>query len=145
MHENIKRVLEPYAGEWKEKKGVWSWSAVIAERKAFLSKKKLTYSARLRFDDAAKSIAFSEMLVESGSGLSTGGGGFDDGISPGVGFKTESYNTTGGARAGHIAEQSNLFGKTYQYSFDYQDIRARVEAVASTSGYRFDYQLLPVK
>jgi len=144
MHENIKRVLEPYGGEWKEKKGVWQWSTVIAERKAFLSKKKLTYSARMRFDEAARSIAFSEMLVESGSGLSSGGG-FDDGMSPGFGFKKESYNTTGGARTGQIVEQSNLFGKTYQYAFDYQDIRARVEAVATANGYRFDYQVLPVK
>jgi hypothetical protein len=99
----------------------------------------------MRFDEGARSIAFSEMLVESGSGLSSGGGGFDDGMSSGFGFKTESYNTTGGARTGHIAEQSNLFGKTYQYSFDYQDIRARVAAVAAANGYRFDYQVLPVK
>jgi hypothetical protein len=145
MQENIRRVLEPYGGEWKEKKGVWEWSVVIAERKAFLSKKKLTYSARMRFDDGAKSIAFSEMLVESGSGLSSGGGGLDDGMSSGFGFRTESYNTTGGARAGHIAEQSNLFGKTYQYSFDWQEIRTRVEAVANANGYRFDDQVLPVK
>ncbi len=145
MQENIRRVLEPYGGEWKEKKGVWEWSVVIAERKAFLSKKKLTYSARMRFDDALKSIVLSEMLVESGSGLSSGGGGLDDGMSSGFGFRTESYNTTGGARAGHIAEQSNLFGKTYQYSFDWQEIRTRVEAVANANGYRFDYQMLPVK
>ncbi len=144
MHENIKRVLEPYGGEWREKKGVWEWSTVIAERKAFLSKKKLTYSARMRIDDAARAITFSEMLVESGSGLSSGGG-FDDGMSSGFGFKSESYNTTGGARTGHIAEQSNLFGKTYQYSFDWQEIRARVEAVANANGYQFDYQVLPVK
>jgi hypothetical protein len=145
MHENIKRVLEPYGGEWREKKGVWEWSTVIAERKGFLSKKKLTYSARMRFDDGARSIAFSEMLVESGSGLSSGGGGFDDGMSSGFGFKTESYNTLGGTRTGHIAEQSTLFGKSYQYSFDYQEIRTRVEAVAGANGYRFDYQVLPVK
>ncbi len=79
MHENIKRVLAPYGGEWKEKKGVREWSTVIAERKAFLSKKKLTYSARMRFDDGAR------------------------------------------------------------------EIRARVEAVAGANGYRFEYQVLPVK
>jgi polar amino acid transport system substrate-binding protein len=61
------------------------------------------------------------------------------------GFKTESYNTLGGTRTGHIAEQSTLFGKSYQYSFDYQEIRTRVEAVAGANGYRFDYQVLPVK
>jgi hypothetical protein len=145
MQEKLRRVLEPYGGEWNEKKGVWEWSSVIAERKAFLSKKKLTYSARMRIDDGARAMAFSEMLVESGSGLSSGGGGFDEGISSGFGLKTESYSTTGGARSGHIAEQSSLFGRTYQYSFDYQEIRPRVEAVASANGYRFEYQVLPVK
>lgn len=29
--------------------------------------------------------------------------------------------------------------------FDYQEIRARVEAVAGSNGYRFEYQVLPVK
>lgn len=144
MYEDIKQALQPYGGEWKEKKGVWEWSTVIAERKAFLSKKKLTYSARMRVDDAARSIAFSEMLVESGSGLSAGGG-FDDGMSSGFGFKKESYNTTGGARTGRIQEQSTLFGKTYQYVFDYAGVRSRVEAVARAAGYRFDYQIIPVK
>ena len=144
MHENIRRVLEPYGGEWREKKGAWEWSTLIAERKAFLSKKKLTYSARMRIDEGSRAITFSEMLVESGSGLSSGGG-FDDGMSSGFGFKTESYKTAGGARSGHIVEQSTLFGQTYQYSFDWQEIRARVEAVAAANGYRFDYQVLPAK
>ena len=77
----------------KKKKGVWEFSATIAERKAFLSKKKLTYSAKMRIDDDAKVVKFSEMLIEAGSGF-TSGGGFDDGMSTGFGFKTESYNTT---------------------------------------------------
>ena len=92
MIEEIKKALESYDGEWKEKKGVWEFSATIAERKAFLSKKKLTYSAKMRIDDDAKVVKFSEMLIEAGSGL-TSGGGFDEGMSPGFGFKTESYNT----------------------------------------------------
>jgi hypothetical protein len=144
VQEHIKKALEPYGGEWKERRGVWEYSTVIAERKAFLSRKKLTYSARMRIDDGARSVAFSELLVESGSGLASGGG-FDDGMSNGFGFKTESYNTTSGARTGHIEEQSSVFGKTYQYTFNYQAIRARVEAVANAAGYQLEYQVLPVK
>jgi hypothetical protein len=144
MYEHISAALEPYGGEWRERKGVWEFSAVIAERKAFLSRKKLTYSARMRVDDGARTIAFSEMLAESGSGLSSGGG-LDEGMSSGFGFKTESYNTTSGARKGHIEEQSNLFGKTYQYTFNHQEIRSRVEAVANAAGYRLEYQIVPVK
>ena len=60
MIEEIKKALESFDGEWKEKKGVWEFSATIAERKVFLSKKKLTYSAKMRIDDDAKVVKFSE-------------------------------------------------------------------------------------
>ena len=84
------------------------------------------------------------MLIEAGSGLSSGGG-FDGGMSPGFGFKTESYNTMSGAREGNIEEQSNLFGKKFEYNFDYKDIRSKIEQVAKEAGYDFKYQILPVK
>ena len=144
MIEEIKKALESCDGEWKEKKGVWEFSATIAERKAFLSKKKLTYSAKMRIDDDAKVVKFSEMLIEAGSGF-TSGGGFDDGMSAGFGFKTESYNTTSGAREGSIEEQSNLFGKKFEYKFDYKEIRSKAEEAAKSADYRFEYQILPVK
>ena len=144
MIEEIKKALESFDGEWKEKKGVWEYSATSAERKAFLSKKKLTYSAKMRIDDDAKVVKFSEMLIEAGSGL-TSGGGYDDGMSTGFGFKTESYNTTRGAREGSIQEQSNLFGKKFEYKFDYKEIRSKAEEAAKSADYRFEYQILPVK
>jgi len=144
MIEEIKKALDSYDGEWKEKKGVWEFSAIIAERKAFLSKKKLTYSAKMRIDDDGKEVKFSEILIEAGSGL-TSGGGFDEGMSPGFGFKTESYNTLRGAREGSIEEQSNLFGKKFEYKFDYKEIRSKVEEIAKFADYRFEYQILPVK
>lgn len=145
MIEEIKKALENYGGEWKEKKGAWKFSSVIAERKAFLSKKKLTYSASMRVDDDAKVVTFSEMLMEAGSGLTSGDEGNSVGMSPGFGFKTESYNTTKPAREGNIEEQSNLFGKKFDYKFDYKEVRAKVEGAAKSANYQFNYQILPVK
>jgi len=144
MIDEIKKALESYNGEWKEKKGVWEFKSLIAERKAFLSSKKLTYSAKMRIDDDAKAVKFSEMLMEVGSGLSSGSD-FDSGMSAGFGFKTESYNTLKGPREGNIEEQSNLFGKKFEYKFDYKEIRSKIEAATKSAGYSFEYQILPVK
>jgi len=142
--DSIKKALEGYNGAWKEKKGLWEFTTTIAERKAFLSKKKLTYAAKMRFDDGIKIVKFSEMLIEAGSGLSSGGD-FDDGMSTGFGFKKESYNTSSGIREGAIEEQSNLFGKSYSYAFNYKEIRAKIEEIAAKTGYKLEYQILPVK
>jgi hypothetical protein len=142
--DEIKRSLDNYNGKWNEKKGLWDYSTILAERKAFLSKKKLTYSLRIRIDEGAKAVKFSEMLLEAGSGLSSGGD-FEGGMSTGFGVKTESYNTFGGARKGTIEEQSSLFGKDYSYQFDFKTIRVKVEEVVKKAGYKFEYQILPVK
>jgi hypothetical protein len=142
MIDGIKQALANRNGKWNEKKGVWEFSTVIAERKGFLAKKKLTYAAKMRINDPARTVKFSEMLIETGSGLSSGGA--DDGVTGGFGFKTESYNTFGGARQGTIEEQSTRFGKDYQYTFDYSEIRLKVKAIAEKAGYRFEYQILPV-
>jgi hypothetical protein len=142
--DEIKKALENHEGKWNEKKGIWDFSTVIAERKAFLSTKKLTYALKMKIDDDAKVVKFSEMLIEAGSGLSSGSG-FDGGMSTGFGFKTESYNTFKGARQGTIEEQSNLFGKDYSYQFDFKEIRQKVKDVVEKAGYKFEYQILPVK
>jgi hypothetical protein len=145
MIEEIKKALESFNGAWKEKKGLWEFSSLIAERKAFLSKKRLTYSAKIRIDDDSKVVKFSEMLMEEGSGLTSGGNYSDDGISPGFGFKTETYNTFKGAREGNIEEQSNLFGKKYEYKFDYKEIRSKAAEAVKSADYSFEYQILPIK
>lgn len=144
MIDQIKDLLKEYNGKWSENKGVWEFNSIIAERKAFLSSKKLTYSARVKIDEESKKIHFSEMLKEAGSGFSSGGD-FDGGMSSGFGFKTESYNTLKGPREGNIQEQSDLFGKKYQYKFNYSDIRNRIEDKAKELGYSLEYQILPVK
>ena len=145
MIEAIKKVLEGFNGTWKEKKGLWEFSSLIAERKAFLTKKKLTYSAKMRIDEDSKVVKFSELLMEEGSGFSAGGSYDDEGISPGFGFKTETYNTFKGPREGNIEEQSNLFGKKYEYKFDYKKIRNNIEEAVKSAEYRFEYQILPLK
>ncbi len=139
----IRQALSSYDGKWNEKKGLWDFSATIAERKAFLSKKQLTYSCKMRIDDDARIVRFSEMLMEVGSGFSSGG--FDSDMSSGFGVKKETYNTFGGSRQGTIEEQSGLFGKEYTYQFNYQDIREKVRFIVESAGYRFEYQILPVK
>ena len=52
--------------ELKEKKGACTLRLVVAERKAFLSKKKLEYIARFRVEDASRELKFMEMLKETG-------------------------------------------------------------------------------
>jgi hypothetical protein len=141
--EEVKNYASTIQAEITEKKGVLSLSLVIAERKAFLSKKKLQYLAKLRIDDEGKEITFTEMLKESGSGFSAGGG-LDDGATTGFGFKKEVYKSGLGGREGMIEEQSRLFGKDYSYRFDFQEIRKTIEALAQSSGYSFKYQITPI-
>jgi hypothetical protein len=138
--ETCKKSLNSYGGKWSEKKGLWDFTTVIAERKAFLSKKKLTYALKMRIDDTDKVVKFSEMLTEAGSGFSSGGN-----VDSGFGYKTETYNTLGGAPKGTIEEQSTLFGKDYSYTFNYAEIREKVKTVSEGAGYRFEYQVLPIK
>ena len=122
-----------------EKKGVYEFEVLLAERKAFLSKQKLIYSAKFRVDEGNREVRFTEMLKESGAGMSSGG--MDSGMSPGFGFKKQSYNTMSGAREGTIEEQSNLFGKKYEYKFDFAAIRKKFESKAKEHGYKFTYKV----
>lgn len=113
---------------------------VIAERKSFLSKKRVEYTAKFRVDEDDRSVHFTETLKESGSGLSGGdtadvGGGFT--------FAKETYRTGPGGRDGSLEAQGNLLGKKYAFTFDYGKIRAAVRAIAERHAYRFEYQVFP--
>ena len=140
--DQITTIGSSVGASFEEKKGVHTMTAVIAERKAFLSKKRLQYIAKFRIDDQGREVRFTEMLKESGSGLSAGGG--SDDMSSGFGFKAGTYKTGGGGNEGTIQEQSALFGKTYQYAFDLGAIRTQIEAAATAAGYRFTYQVTPI-
>lgn len=122
--------------ELKEKKGVYTLKLVVAERKAFLSKKKLEYVARFSVDEGSRELRFTEMLKETGSGVSGG-----DDTAPGFGFKTETYKTGTGPRDGDIKQQSDYFGKQYTYDFDWSSIRNQFEQAASKVGYTFKYSI----
>lgn len=121
----------------RRKDGSLEMNTVIAERKAFLSTRKLTYRCRLRADDQARVVRLWEILIEKGSGVSSG----TDDISPGFGFKKESYKVGGKAREGSIEEQSRLFGKDFDYKWDYASVRRVVEAAAAEAGYGFEVVL----
>lgn len=135
--DTIKTYVEGLSVAMKEKRGVYSVQIVVAGRKAFLSKKKLTYSASFRVDDDKKELRFTEMLKESGSGMSSG----DSEFGPGFGFKKETFKTSKGAREGSIEEQSTLFGKQYSYTFDFSKVRTFIESEAAKAGYTFTYQI----
>ncbi len=136
LQKEIKEVFAAIPAELSENKGLFTAVYVVAERKAFLSKKKLVYFAKYRIDEGKREVRFTEMLKESGFGLS-GGGGLDS--SPGFGFKKETYKTWGGAGR-TIEEQSNLFGKQYSYTFDFQVIRTAIENKTREAGFAFKYQ-----
>lgn len=119
------------------KKGTYTLEKVIAERRAALSKKKLTYVARIEIDDPSRTAAFSDMLKETGSGMVSGG----DDTSPGFGFKKETYRTSAASRRGTIEEQSRFFGSSYDFRFDFGAVRTRVEVIAAEAGYRFEARL----
>jgi len=115
LRQAITEIGKTIPGQFEpQKDGSARMEAVIAERKAFLSKKKLTYICHFKVDEPAKEVRFFEMLKESGFGVTSGGGG--DEMSTGFGFKKETYNTFGKERTGSIEEQSKLFGKDYSYN-----------------------------
>ncbi|MEJ2448448.1 MAG: hypothetical protein P8Y37_11000 [Anaerolineales bacterium] len=115
----------------KEKKGVYTLSLIVAERKAFLSKQKLTYQAKFRIDDPQKLVKFTEMLLESSSGMNAG-----------TDFQTQSFRTgKGGQQESIIEKQSAQFGKKYTYDFDFKTIRGKIESFAEDAGYDFQYQI----
>jgi hypothetical protein len=134
--QKFKEELSEY--ELKEKGNTLSFKKVVAERKAFLSKKKLEYSGTIKVDLEEKSVVFSDMLKESGSGLSTGG---DSGMSSGFGFSATTYSSGLKGRSGSIKEQSELFGKKYDYSFNYEEVREKIEGICKKEGYSFKYSI----
>lgn len=140
--DELKNIASRIPAKISEKKGIYEFEVLVAERKAFLSKQKLVYLAKFRVDEANKEVRFTEMLKESGAGVSSGG--IDSDMGPGFGFKKESYNTMSGSRTGSIEEQSNLFGKKYQYNFDFGAIRKEFESKTKQHGYKFTYKVTGV-
>ena len=140
LADELKTYVKSIPADLKEKKGVYTLEFTVAERKVFLSKKKLTYSAKFRIDDSKKEVRFTEMLKEASSGMSSG----DPEFGSGFGFKKEAYKTGTGPREGVIEQQSELFGKQYTYTFDFKTVRTAIEQMAIGAGYIFNYQITPI-
>jgi hypothetical protein len=117
----------------EQKDGSLALESVVAERKSFLSRKKLTYRCRVRLDEAGKEVKLFEILKESGFGMS----GVGDDMAPGFGFKKETWKSDGKTREGTLEEQSRLFGKDYSYKFDFALVRKAVEQAAADAGFSF--------
>jgi hypothetical protein len=129
---NIKEYLQSINAEFKEKKGAGQITLTVAERKTFLSKQKLTYEAKFRVDEKEKVLRFTEMLKESSAGMA----------SAGAEFTTTNYKTgKGGQQESVIEQQSRLFGKKYDYVFDFKSVRDKIESLAHGSGYDFEYRI----
>ena len=136
--EEIKKIAEEKGAAFQEKKDSCHFEIVLAERKAFLTSKKLVYKASCKIDSSKNELRYSELLFEKGWGLS--GGDIDS--TPGFGFKTETYKLTPGKPPERmIEEQSNLFGKKYQYKFDLSEIRSRIREAAMRNGLGFRHCL----
>ncbi len=113
-------------GEVRGRGGTIEFTKVLAERKGFLSRRKLVYRAMVQMDEKKREVHLSESLTKTGSGLAPESG-FE--------FKRETYRTKRGSREGNIAEQSKLFGKTYSYTFDFASARSAIERLAQDHGY----------
>ncbi len=139
--EEIKKIAREIPTVVQEKNGAYVIEFLIAERKSFLLKQRLVYRAKFRIDEEKKEIRFSERLKESGFGISSENN-FGSGISPGLGFKKETYSVgLSGEREGIIQEQSNLFRKKYNYKFDFGSFRKKIEEKAKGAGYQFNYKI----
>lgn len=85
--EDIKRAAEGLPAVISDKKGLFTVEQTVAERKTFLSRKRLLYVAKFRIDEGTKTVHFSKILKESGFGLSSGS---DSDIGTGFGFNPSS-------------------------------------------------------
>ena len=138
LMDDVKSIVASVPADLVEKNGLYSFEVALAERKAFLTSKTLVYRASFRIDDSARELRFTEMFKETGSGFNSG----LSEMSPGLGFKVETYKTGfGQPRQGSIAEQSDYFGKQYKYNFDYSAVRRQFETAAGKAGYAFDYRI----
>lgn len=129
--QEIQGYTQEISAELKEKKGVYTLTLIVAERKTLLSKQKLTYQAKFRIDETEKLVKFTEMLLESSSGMNAG-----------MEFQTQNYRTgKEGQQESILEKQSVQFGKKYDYNFDFKTIRGKFESLAQDAGYSFLYQV----
>lgn len=132
--EAVQREVPALEGVFARKKDRFELKALLAERKSFLSKKKLFFTAAFRVDEGARTVYYTERLEESGSGFGAG----DDLVGAGV----RTWKTSSGKEglSGTLTEELRLFGETYSFSFRCEAVREAVKRVAEEEGYAFAYR-----
>jgi len=132
----LHRFADAWHLTWSQKRDTVRLERIIAERKVMLGTAKLTYRATVTVDDAKREVAFSELLAEKGSGISSGGDD-DEGSGFGFGVQTTSYNTRRDTIANSIEDQARQFSRQYVLDFPYARVREVVGQVAAAAGYGF--------
>ena len=135
----LRLLAEAWQFSWQVKGDLVTLSRVIAERKAFLSTARLEYVASVRVDDTHRELRFTELLKETGAGMSTGGSDFDSDLPTGFGVQRTSYNTRTDGITQNIEDQAARFGSSYRHDFPYQLVREQVAGLARAQGYGFRY------
>ncbi len=133
----IRSVITGLPGDFQSDDGLHSLTSIVAERKGFFSRRKLTFTARFRVNEETREVVYNETLVERKSGLGAGSG---EGIS-GFGFRTWKISSGPSGLDGALEEQSELFGRKYGFTFRFQQIRDAVRKLAAEEGYTFKHQL----
>jgi hypothetical protein len=133
----LKGLAESQQFSVSQKGNVVTASLVIAERTAFMSTAKLEYRAKITVDDRTGEVKFSELLKETGTGLS-GGEDSDGMVGAGFGFQSGTYHSGGGVED-DIAEQARRYGKLYTIAFDYAAWRDQAKNLVEAAGYKFKY------
>jgi hypothetical protein len=133
----LKGLAESQQFTVSQKGNVVTASKVIAERTAFMSTAKLEYLAKITIDDRTWEVKFSELLKETGTGLS-GGEDSDGMVGAGFGFQSGTYHSGGGLED-DIADQASRYGKLYTIAFDYAAWREQAKNLVEAAGYQFKY------
>ncbi len=109
---------------------------VVAERKTFLASAKLEYRATVSLDEGRRTARFTELLKESGAGLTSGGGDDGDfGTASGFSFQKSSYNSRKDGIGESIEEQAARFGTKYAPGFPYAEVKGHIARACAAAGY----------
>lgn len=121
-------VEEYHAKTWSDPDGAWVMEAVLVDAKSMLGKKRVTYSARFRIDDASKQVRFGDVLAEAGLGIAMGGS------------SSATYSQgLGGVPHGRIKEK----GIGWSFEFDRGRAPDAIASAAAADGCAFDYVIGP--
>lgn len=120
----LKKVLADSAVAVTEKDGGLAGEAEKILAKWWLGSRKVSYRMSCRFDDAARTVHFREVVVEKSSGL------------PPPTLSVEVTTTSGWQRSGSRTDVSPSGGG----KVDYAQVRGAVETAVTASGWTFHFE-----